>query len=172
MPLAGQGKHKREIFAQGLLHASAHIWIWRRAHDGIKILLQKRAANKRTWPGRYDISAAGHVDAGEEPLAAALREIREEIGLSITSTQLQLFGVHRAQLTTDDDVVENEFQWLYLLELSGEHTFELGEAEVASLQWIPLDVFKTACTSGRYVPHGQQYYERLVAAIAYTSARN
>ena len=31
--------------------------------------------------GSYDISSAGHVDAGDETLESALRELREELGI-------------------------------------------------------------------------------------------
>ncbi|HYH74595.1 MAG TPA: hypothetical protein VD735_01405 [Candidatus Saccharimonadales bacterium] len=62
--LAGQGAPKDEVFTQGLLHGASHVWIWRTTPDGVAVLLQKRAVDKRTWPSRYDISAAGHIDLG------------------------------------------------------------------------------------------------------------
>lgn len=47
-----------------------------------RIYLQKRAANKRLYPGRWDLSATGHVLAGESREDAALRELREELGIA------------------------------------------------------------------------------------------
>jgi 16S rRNA (adenine1518-N6/adenine1519-N6)-dimethyltransferase len=46
-----------------------------------KILLQKRHPLAKDSPGRWDFSAAGHVDEGEDYEAAAQREMHEELGL-------------------------------------------------------------------------------------------
>lgn len=164
-PLAGTGGTKNEVFAQGLLHAAAHVWIWRTTNGATEILLQKRAANKRTWPTRYDISAAGHIDLGETPLDAALREAKEEINLSITKDDLRLFSVHRAHLAAANGATENEFQWLYSLELTSETTFDLQASEVDSLLWMPLDQFKRECTTDQYVPHTALYYNTVIQTI-------
>src|SRR5688572_29603237 len=67
--IPGKGASGKDILDKGLLHAAAHVWIWRRAKKGqIEILLQKRADELRTWPGRYDISTAGHIDLDDRPL--------------------------------------------------------------------------------------------------------
>jgi isopentenyl-diphosphate delta-isomerase len=165
-PLAGKGATKKETFSKGLLHAAAHVWIWRLTATGPEVLLQKRAANKTTWPNCYDISAAGHIDLDEAPLAAGLRESQEEIGLDIAPEQLQLFSVQRAHLRAGESV-ENEFQWLYLLRLDSQHTFAMQTAEVDSVAWKPLADF-AAETRGEamgYVPHGELYYDTVIDAI-------
>lgn len=59
----------------GILHGAAHVWIWRIGASGVEILLQRRAADKATWPNHLDISAVGHVDFGETPLTAELKEL-------------------------------------------------------------------------------------------------
>jgi 8-oxo-dGTP diphosphatase len=47
---------------------------------GDDILLLKGARDKRIWPGLYN-GVGGHVERGEDVLASARREIREEVGL-------------------------------------------------------------------------------------------
>lgn len=47
-----------------------------------RVYLQKRAATKHLHPGRWDLSATGHVQAGESREDAALRELREELGIT------------------------------------------------------------------------------------------
>src|SRR6185312_12242204 len=74
---------------KGALHGASHVWIWRKSGNDIELLLQKRVANKRTWPGFYDISTAGHIDFGETPLAAAIREASEELGITIKPMDLK-----------------------------------------------------------------------------------
>ncbi len=47
-----------------------------------RVYLQKRGANKHLYPGRWDLSATGHVRAGESREDAALRELREELDIA------------------------------------------------------------------------------------------
>ena len=167
--MAGRGAGKDDVFAKGLLHGGAHVWIWRVVKNTVEVLLQKRAAGKRTWPNLYDISAAGHIDLGEEPVTAAIRETEEEIGVSISPSELVHVGVHRAYMVTPNNAIENEFQWLYLLWLTQSVKFTQQDAEVAALEWKPLTDFKTEVLGGDgsqgYVPHGRLYFETVIAAI-------
>jgi 8-oxo-dGTP diphosphatase len=58
--------------------------------SGPDVLLLRGAAKKRLWAGKYN-GLGGHVERGESIHAAALREIREEAGLEVSS--LRLCGV-------------------------------------------------------------------------------
>ena len=67
-----------EVHRQGLYHRSVRVAIFDRAG---RVYLQKRSSAKELYPGRLDLSATGHVRAGESREAAALRELHEELGL-------------------------------------------------------------------------------------------
>lgn len=47
-----------------------------------RLCLQRRSHDKLMHPGCWDLSATGHVRAGESREDAALRELREEIGIT------------------------------------------------------------------------------------------
>lgn len=49
----------------------------------------------RSIPGFYDLTATGHMDPGETPLTAALREAREEIGLHADEADVTPGGSYR-----------------------------------------------------------------------------
>lgn len=168
-PIIGKGASKADTFGQGILHGASHVWIWRRNNDTLEVLVQKRAAKKLTWPGLYDISAAGHIDLGETPIDTALREAKEEINLDIVRTELKLFGVHCAYLRPVSGVIENEFQWLYKLEIKSDMNFITQHSEVESLRWVTMYQFKVGCITDEYVPHGAPYYELVVSAIEYAA---
>jgi isopentenyl-diphosphate Delta-isomerase len=66
------------VHAQGLLHRAVHILVFNRMGE---LFLQRRGADKDTFPGWWDTSVGGHVDLGETPKETALRELREELAL-------------------------------------------------------------------------------------------
>jgi isopentenyldiphosphate isomerase len=77
----GETVERTYAHTHAIRHRTAHIWIVRRAFGGVQILLQKRSADKDSFPGKYDTSSAGHIAAGHEPLESAIRELSEELGI-------------------------------------------------------------------------------------------
>ena len=64
--------------------------------DG-KLLIQKRSANKKNEPNKWDLSGTGHIDIDETPEQAAVRELFEETGL--VADELELFNVYTGEIT-------------------------------------------------------------------------
>ena len=62
-----------------LIHRAVHVLV---LDDEGRLLLQKRSKNKDVQPGKWDTSVGGHLMIGEKYLAAAKREMKEEIGLA------------------------------------------------------------------------------------------
>lgn len=61
-----------------------------------KLLLVKRSDTAERLPGQWDLPGA-HVDKGEDLNAAANREVYEETGIKISSSELQLSYVKSMQ---------------------------------------------------------------------------
>lgn len=53
------------------------------------ILLQRRSKKKALEGGCWDLSCAEHVSAGESYLQAAVRGLREELGIHVTPDRLE-----------------------------------------------------------------------------------
>lgn len=62
-----------------LLHPVVHLHVFNSAGD---IYLQKRPEWKDIQPGKWDTAVGGHIDYGETPEEALLREVREELGIT------------------------------------------------------------------------------------------
>ena len=94
---SGKTKERAAVHRDGNLHRTVHIWIARRSQETgrIQILMQKRSDQKDSYPGCYDISAAGHVPAGEGYLAAARRELLEELGIEASESDLEFLFFHK-----------------------------------------------------------------------------
>lgn len=133
------------VHREGSLHPTVHTWIVRRrADDGIDLLLQKRSANKDSYPGCYDISSAGHVAAGDDYLESALRELQEELGLLAETDDLKEIGIHRGYHESQfygHPFKNNEYSHVYLyckpVDIS---QLTLQPSEVESVKWVD---FKT-----------------------------
>ncbi|MFZ5811913.1 MAG: NUDIX hydrolase [Thermodesulfobacteriota bacterium] len=74
-----------EVHRQSLFHRSVLVLVY---NPSGKVFLQKRAASKSVYPGRYDVSASGHVQAGESRLEAAIRELDEELGIAVDTLRV------------------------------------------------------------------------------------
>lgn len=61
-----------------LIHRAVHVLVFRSSG---KLVMQKRVKTKDVAPGKWDTSVGGHVDAGEDFLTAAQREMKEELGI-------------------------------------------------------------------------------------------
>lgn len=116
---------RSEVHAKGLLHRASHIWIFNRKGE---CLFQMRSPNKDRFPSTWTSSVSGHVDSGETHLQAALREIREEAGLTDVATLDEIAYVKACPET------EAEFVRLYLLRHEG--PFRAQQEEVSRLEWF------------------------------------
>lgn len=158
----------RQQARKGMLHGASHVWIWRQGKNGIELLLQRRAHDKATWPGFLDISAAGHIDAGETPLEAALRETAEEIGLILQPTDLMLLFSCRAYLLPDNsDIIEHEIRWVYAYRWQ-ETELHFVDQEVESVEWLSLDEVQAILqgkSDQKLVPQGDAYFGMLFEVL-------
>ncbi len=143
----GEQMRRGEVHRTGALHGSVHIWVVRSRIDGEEVLLQKRAADKDSYPNCYDAAATGHIDAGEEPLTAALREVSEEIGL--TAKPSELIPLFRKRVSEDNifhgkRFVNNEITWVYLFSgEASEGSLSFEAAEISELRWFPAEQLAT-----------------------------
>ncbi len=158
---------KSEAHRLGLYHASVHIWIY--TPDG-EVLVQQRAADKDTFPNLWDISVAGHIAADETPIDAALREIEEEIGWTITPNQLLLIARNLSKKVPKPDFYDHEFHYIYVAKLTAPiDTLIVQEEEVAAIKLIPtaqlIADIQDPATSKYYVPHGSEYYTMVYEGI-------
>lgn len=138
---SGVVKERGVAHREGALHGTVHMWIVRpNDRSGYDLLLQKRSACKDSNPGDYDISSAGHRTAGSEALPSAMRELKEELGLSAPEEAFRCIGMHRAFFDGHfygKDFHDRELATVYILkesDLKGE--LRLQEEEVESVRWM------------------------------------
>lgn len=77
---------KLKAHKEGICHGIVGIAI---INSNGKVIIQKRAITKRDEPGKWDLSAAGHISSDETIIDAAIRETYEEIGIKIVEDDVQ-----------------------------------------------------------------------------------
>jgi isopentenyl-diphosphate delta-isomerase len=106
-----------------LIHREIAVLVHR---DG-ELLWQLRSAAKTVLPLTWDVACAGHVHAGEDPLAAAHRELHEELGVALA---LEPAGRRLVRAAS-----ETYFAYIYTAAAPGELALHPDPAEVAALDW-------------------------------------
>ena len=164
----GKKALKSEIHSKGYYHNTAHIWFYTK--DG-RILLAQRAAEKTIYPLLWDISVAGHVDAGETNEEAIIRETQEEIGLTISASDLYKIGVFPCFQSYDNGIVDNEFHHTYIAELKVPlENLKPQPGEVEALKLVTIETFKfllaNSETNSYFVASNRGYYEFVLNEIS------
>jgi len=90
--IIGQASRAEVHGDPSLIHRVAHVLVFDTSGE---LFLQKRSIKKDVQPGKWDTSVGGHVDTGESYDAAALREMREELGIEGVEIQFLYNYLHR-----------------------------------------------------------------------------
>jgi len=153
----GETLPRSEVHRCGFWHRTAHVQVF--DFRG-RTLFQLRSKEKETFPGKLDISSAGHVSSGEDIVAAALRELEEELGLVIDGSRLEYVD----DFASDEPMeggVDREIQSLFILVITESEMEALKpqEGEVDGLEWFTGDELARALREEpeRFVPNEGEY---------------
>ena len=125
------------------MHGGEHIWIMEKQDGHIRVLLQKRSDDKDSFPGCYDCSCAGHVDAGENFTSTALRELSEELSVKACEDELEFLFKQRVNGEYNfygERFVNNEVNFVYLLKKHVDiEKLTFQKEEIQGLCWKDAD---------------------------------
>ena len=139
----GKTVTRSEAHDKGIPHRTAHIWIVRKDKDTYQVLLQKRSAEKESFPGMYDTSSAGHVQAGDAPLESAQRELHEELGIRAHEGDLTFAGKFHIKYEMEFHgkmFRDNEVAFVYVYEKPVDiDRLVLQKEEVDEVRWFDIE---------------------------------
>ena len=146
----GQVKERGVAHRDGTLHATVHIWIVRpNQESGYDVLLQKRSECKDSNPGAYDISSAGHVSAGDELMESALREMKEELGIDASVSDLHFvdkFVINYKKEFYGKMFKDSEIAFVYVYTGSVDiDKLTLQKEELDRVDWFNLEYVYEEC---------------------------
>jgi isopentenyl-diphosphate delta-isomerase type 1 len=153
------------VHRNGYFHATAHVWI---VNQSGEVLLQKRSLQKDTHPGLWDISCAGHLSAGDTSLDAAVRELNEELGISVAElSQLHyLFRIFSSYISSNSLIKDNEFSDVYILRIDNTTMIQFCPEEISEIKYIsPAELEKLVSVADPGIVCHDEEYRKIVAYL-------
>lgn len=132
----------------GLFHMIVCVIVFNNVGE---VLIQRRAADKIGWPGRWDITAVGSACAGETSQAAAQRELFEEVGINYDLTNaMPRFTTYGTTMFTD----------YYVIELEPDiGALQLQADEVQAVRWAGRGEILAMIDAGTFTPLKRGFIE-------------
>ena len=128
--------------APGDCRLVVHVCVFNAAGE---LLIQRRSPEKFAYPLRWDVSAAGAVDAGETSGQAAEREMREELGYALELAD------SRPVMTVN---FPNGFDDFYVVEREIDlEDLTLQKEEVCEAAWVSLEEAERMVADKRFCPY-------------------
>ncbi|MBT8244719.1 MAG: NUDIX domain-containing protein [Winogradskyella sp.] len=164
----GKTALKSDIHKNGWYHNTIHLWLYTPKGE---ILLQQRSHKKTIYPLLWDVSVAGHIDAGETFTEAAIRETEEEIGLNLNKKYLIKIGTHLHKSEYNNgNIKDYEFHQVYISKLPVSlESLIPQEDEVEALKLVSLDTFESLLsnseTNSHFIASNKRYYEFVLKNI-------
>lgn len=152
--LAGIDLVRGEPIPDGIYFMTVEILV--RHTDG-DYLLMKRDPTKPAFPGYLEATAGGAAQKGEDPLSAALRELKEETGIVATNLQPIANMLYRRMLN---------YQYLCVTSCDKE-SVTLQEGETVDFKWVSENEFIKFINSGDMIPTQRERYDNYFKTLGY-----
>jgi isopentenyl-diphosphate delta-isomerase type 1 len=123
---------RKECHEQKLRHRGVQVFIINEEGD---FFIQKRSDKKDIFPGLYEGGITGHVMSGETYPQAAVRELKEELGVDVKESDLR--EVFKFKM-----LFENEHELVTAYVLDYDSTIKIDQNEVVSGEFLPIDDVK------------------------------
>ncbi|MBO3116472.1 NUDIX domain-containing protein [Winogradskyella sp. DF17] len=159
---------KSDAHKNGWYHNTIHVWFYTKSG---KVLLQQRSRKKIIYPLLWDVSVAGHIDAGESFIDAAVRETQEEIGLAIGKKDLIKIGVKLHKSNYNNGKIKDfEFHQIFIAQLRIRlEDLVPQEDEVEALKLVSFKEFfnllEGSQNNNHFIASNRNYYRFVIDSI-------
>lgn len=129
----GKVETRDKCHKEGLWHKAVVVFI---LNSKRQVLLQKRSANKKMWPNMWDVTAGGHVLAGEFGFQSIIRECKEELGIELKKEEITFIGASISK-NIKGEIINKHFNEYYIANREVDETkLQLQQEEVSEVKWI------------------------------------
>ena len=130
------------------LHPVVHLHVFNGKGE---VYLQKRPAWKDIQPGKWDTSVGGHIDEGETPEQALVREVREELGITD-------FKPERAGMYVFESRRERELVYVHRTTYDG--PVRPSEEELDGGRFWTMDEIRAAIGQEKLTPNFESEFQK------------
>lgn len=107
-----------------------------------KMLLEKRAPTKKQSPNKWAF-CAGHIEAGDIPENAIVREMKEEIGVDVSIDKLEFIKPAVRNIKFNDNLYNRAFQYTYFwITDKKESEFTVQLEELTEVRYFDIEEVK------------------------------
>jgi len=131
----GEKLDRKVVHEKGLWHREVSVYI---INENNEILVQKRAATKKLCPNKWAL-CEGHIDSGEDEMSAAIREVKEEVGLNINKEDLISIGIEKSSKIREK-IINNKFKYIYLVKTNTKlEDYKIQYEELSELKYLSIN---------------------------------
>lgn len=179
-------KSRTEVHREGDWHETFHCWFVEAAPEGNYLYFQQRAYHTKKFAGKFDVTVGGHILADEDRLWGGLRELQEELGLTLAEQDLVYLGYVKEEFQNDhlidkefchiygyqvqsplSPAIGNEVQCVVKVELDAFENLLQGKVEkVRALPVAPLPHLVMELGQDDFAPHELHYYVHVIKELA------
>lgn len=132
--------------ANGEYHLVVHIWI---VNSKGEFLIQRRSEGRLPMPGEW-AATGGSVFAGEDSQTAAIRELKEELGIQVRPGEIH----YLRQFKRKNSIID--FWWARVdANLS---SLSLEPEEVEEARWVSADQLRQMIQKKQFHNYGRNYF--------------
>jgi len=135
--------HKRgDKLSLGEYHLVVHVCIFNSKNE---LLIQQRQPFKSGWPNMWDLSVGGSAIVGETSSQAAVRELKEELGLNLDlSNEMPKFTINFQEGFDDYYLIKADVDVLNMI---------LQQEEVQTVKWADKEEVLKMQHEGTFIPY-------------------
>lgn len=138
-------KKRTDILKKGEYRLAAEVWI---INSKCEILIQQRSSNKDILPNIWG-STTGCIISGEDKLDGAIREVKEEIGISIAKNDLDFIRrIFRQDMIWDIYFVYEDVDLSKVV---------LQTEEVSAVKFVSIQEFRDMLSIGEIFEYPEIY---------------
>ncbi len=139
-------KLRRLIHKEGDWHRTAQVYV---LNDEQELLCNLRSPLKDVFPMLWDVSIGGHLAPGETYQDCALRELAEELGITVDLHAVRF--VTQVKIDGKDEkacLIDREHAGIFVFHTSLQaHQFNYQQDEIVELRFFPLSFIKETLQS-------------------------
>lgn len=154
--LTGRTHIRGEELPDGCYHLVVHVWI--RNSRG-EYLISQRAADRPTYPLKWEC-VGGSVIKGEDSLHGALREVKEEVGISLPAESGRV--VYTKTRGYVDGRRFNDIMDVWLFEYDGDADLANADTkEAAGTKWLKTADIRKLYDEGELVDTLEYFFDKV-----------